>query len=171
MQEGHVVAYTSWQLRKHEVNYQTHDLELAGIVHAHKSLKYIFMQIDLNLRQMKWLELIKDYDLGINYHPRKVNVVDDALSRWSHANHLVVKSILSELCGEFANLKIVANTKVMEMEVDCSLLQEIRKGQVEMRRFKRLGIISRKRSHLVFQKMIKVYYGTKEGSMCLTLRS
>jgi hypothetical protein len=88
----------------------------------HKSLKYIFTQTDLNLRQRRCLELIKDYDLEINYHPGKANVVADALSRRSHANHLVVKSIPSELCDEFAKMKIVANTIVMEMEVDSSLL-------------------------------------------------
>jgi hypothetical protein len=98
MQDGHVVAYASWQLRKHEVNYLTHDLELATVAHAlkiwrhylmgkryelymdHKNLKYIFMQSDMNLRQRRWLELIKDYDLGINYHPGKANVVADTLS-------------------------------------------------------------------------------------------
>jgi hypothetical protein len=97
----------------------------------HKSLKYIFMQSDLNLRQKRWLELIKDYDLGINYHSGKANVVADSLSRRSNANHLVVKSIPSELCDEFAKLKIVANIEVMEMEVASSLLQEIHRGQVE----------------------------------------
>jgi hypothetical protein len=149
MQDGHVVVYASWHLRKHEVNYLTHDLELANVVHAlkiwwhylmekrcelymdHKSLKYIFVQSYLNLRQRRWLELIKDYNLGINYHPRKANIVADALSQRSHANHLVLKSIPSVLCDEFAKLKIVANTKVMEMEVGSSLLQEIRRGQVE----------------------------------------
>jgi hypothetical protein len=122
------------------VNYPTHDLELAAVVHAlkiwrhylmgkrcelytdHKNLKYIFMKSDLNLRQRRWSELIKDYDLGINYHPRKANVVADTLSRRFHANHWVVKSIPSELCDEFAKLKIVANTKVVEMEVYSSLL-------------------------------------------------
>jgi hypothetical protein len=97
----------------------------------HKSLKYIFTQLDLNLRQRRWLELFKDYDLGINYHPGKANVVADALSRRLHENHLVVKSIPSELCDNFAKLKIVANTEVVEMEVGSSLLQEIHKGQVE----------------------------------------
>jgi hypothetical protein len=94
MQDGHMVAYPSRQLRKHEAHYPTHDLELAAIVHAlkiwrhylmgkrcglytdHKSLKYIFTQSNLNLRQRRWLELIKDYDLGINYHPEKANVVE-----------------------------------------------------------------------------------------------
>jgi hypothetical protein len=87
-----------------------------------KSLKYIFMQSDLSLRQRRWLELIKNYDLGINYHLEKANVVANTLSRRSHANHLVVKSIPSELCDEFAMLKIVANTEVVEMEVVSSLL-------------------------------------------------
>jgi hypothetical protein len=91
-------------------------------------MKYIFTQSDLNLRQRKWLEVIKDYDLGINYHPRKANVVANALSRRSHANYLVVKSIPSKLCDEFVKLKIVANTEVIEMEIDSSLLQEIHRG-------------------------------------------
>jgi hypothetical protein len=143
MVTSHVVVYASQQLRKHEVNYLTHDLELAVVVHTlkiwrhylmgkrcelytdHKSLKYIFTQSDLNLWQRRWLELIKNYDLGVNYHPGIANVVADALSRRSHANHLVVKSIPSELCDEFAKLKLVANTEVVEMEVGSSLLQEI----------------------------------------------
>jgi hypothetical protein len=106
MQEGHVIAYASRQLRKHELNYPTHDLELAAVVHAlkiwrhyimgtkyqvytdHKSLKYIFTQKDLNLRQHRWLELIKDYDLEIHYHPGKANLVTDALSRKEHVHLL-----------------------------------------------------------------------------------
>jgi hypothetical protein len=146
-----VVAYASWQLRKHEVHYPTHDLELAAVVHAlkiwrhylmgkrcelytdHKSLKYIFAQPNLNLRQRRRLELIKDYNLGINYHPGKANIVADALSRKSHVSQLLVDSMPLELCEEFdkLNLRIIANTKVMEMEVGPSLLQEIHRGQVE----------------------------------------
>jgi hypothetical protein len=89
-------------LRKHEVNYPTHDLELVAVVHAlkiwrhyllgnvcniftdHKSLKYIFTQSELNMRQRRWLELIKDYNLNVHYHLGKANVVVDALSRKSH---------------------------------------------------------------------------------------
>jgi hypothetical protein len=151
MKDGHVVAYASRQLRKHEAHYPTHDLDLAAIVQAlriwrhylmrkrcelymdHKSLKYIFTQSNLNVRQRRWLELIKDYDLGINYHPRKANVVADALSRRSHMSQLVMDNMPFELCEEFEklNLRIVANTKAMEMEVGSSLLQEIQRGQLE----------------------------------------
>ena len=81
------------------MNYPTHDLELAAVVHAlkawrhflmgrrveiytdHKSLEYIFTQRELNMRQRRWIELIKDYDLSIHYHPGKAKVVADALSR------------------------------------------------------------------------------------------
>jgi hypothetical protein len=99
----------------------------------HKSLKYIFTQSNLNLRQRRWLELIKNYDLGINYHLGKANVVADALSRRSHMSQLVVDSMPFELCEEFDKLnhRIIANTKTMEMEVGSSLLQEIRRGQLE----------------------------------------
>ncbi|KAG8472962.1 hypothetical protein CXB51_034879 [Gossypium anomalum] len=99
MQEGKVVAFASRQLKPHERNYPTHDLELTAVVFAlkiwrhylygekcrvytdHKSLKYLMSQKDLNLRQRRWLELLKDYELVINYHPGKANVVADALSR------------------------------------------------------------------------------------------
>ena len=98
MQEGRVIAYASRQLKPHEKRYPVHDLELAAVILAlkiwrhyifgerckiftdHKSLKYILTQKELNMRQRRWLELIKDYDLEILYHPRKANVMDDALS-------------------------------------------------------------------------------------------
>jgi hypothetical protein len=98
IQGGRVVSYASHQLRKHEENYPIHDLELAALVHTlkiwmhylighqceiysdHKSLKYICTQTDVNLKQQRWLELIKYYDLRINYHPDKANVIADALS-------------------------------------------------------------------------------------------
>nr|GFC77582.1 retrotransposon protein, putative, Ty3-gypsy subclass [Tanacetum cinerariifolium] len=98
---GKVIACASRQLKPYEVNYPTHDLELAAVVFAlkiwrhylygescdiftdHKSLKYIFTQRELNMRQRRWLELLKDYDTNIQYHPGKANVVADVLSRKS----------------------------------------------------------------------------------------
>jgi hypothetical protein len=99
----------------------------------HKTLKYIFTQSNLNLRQRRWLELINDYDLWINYHPEKANVVADTLSRRSHMSQLVANSMSFELCEEFdkLNLRIIVNTEAMEMEVSSSLLQEIRRRQRE----------------------------------------
>jgi hypothetical protein len=99
MQMQRVVAYASCQLRVHEQNYPTHDLELATTVFTlkmwrhylygvqfelftdHKSLRYLFSQKELNQRQSRWLEFIKDYEFALQYHPGKVNVVADALSR------------------------------------------------------------------------------------------
>ncbi len=99
MQHGRVIAYASCQLKDYEKNYPTHDLVLVAIVFAlklwrhylygehceiftdHKSLKYLFTQNELNLRLRRWLELLKDYDLSIQYHPRKTNPVANAFSR------------------------------------------------------------------------------------------
>ncbi|KAD2126026.1 hypothetical protein E3N88_41805 [Mikania micrantha] len=110
MQRGRVIAYASRQLKIHEANYPTHDLELAAVVFAlkiwrhylygvrstiytdHKSLKYFFEQKDLNMRQRRWLELLKDYDCDILYHPGKANVVADALSRKTDHPAIRVKS-------------------------------------------------------------------------------
>ena len=96
-----MIAYASRQLKPHEKNYPTHDLELAAVVFAlkiwrhylygvhvdvftdHKSLQYVFTQRELNLRQRRWLELLKDYDMSVLYHSGKATVVADALSRVS----------------------------------------------------------------------------------------
>jgi hypothetical protein len=106
MQEGRVISYSSRQLRHHEEHYPTQDLELAAVVMQlrtwhhyllgnvvhiytdHKSLKYIFTQPDFNMRRQRWLELIKDYELEVHYHPGKANVVVDALSHKAHCNCL-----------------------------------------------------------------------------------
>jgi hypothetical protein len=150
MQEGHMIAYMSRELRKHELNYPTHDLELAVVVHAlkiwrhyimgtkcqvytdHKSLNYIFNQKDLNLRQRRWLELIKDYDLEIHYHPGKANLVTDALSQKEHVHATIVTQLPYELVEDFRrlNLGIVAHTEGVTIEVEPTLEQEICKGQI-----------------------------------------
>jgi hypothetical protein len=98
MQDSRVIAYSSRQLCCHEEHYPTYDLELAVVVHALQTWRhYLFRNVlhiltdhkaILNMRQRRWLELIKDYDLEIHYHPGKVNVVADALSRKAHYNYL-----------------------------------------------------------------------------------
>jgi hypothetical protein len=149
MQQGKVVAYSSWQLKVHEKNYPTHDLELAVVVHAlktwihylygqkcdiytdHKSLKYIFTQSELNMRQRRWLELIKVYELEIHYHPGKANIVGNALSRKSQVNMLVAHPMSFELAKEFDTLSLgfLNNTQGVAIELEPTLEQDISKGQ------------------------------------------
>ena len=97
----------------------------------HKSLKYIFTQKELNLRQRIWLELIKDYDMKLHYHPGKANVVADALSRKSYANILESKGLLKELAENIMELRleIVPRGFVATMEVHSTLLDKIREAQ------------------------------------------
>jgi hypothetical protein len=85
----------------------------------HKSLKYIFTQLELNLRQRRWLELIKDYDLNIHYHPSKANVVGDALSRKHYCNNLMVQKEQPALYEEMEklSLEIVEEGQLNELRV------------------------------------------------------
>jgi hypothetical protein len=149
MQEGRVIAYASRQLRRHEGHYPTHDLELAAVVHAlkiwrhyllgnichlytnHKSLKYIFTQSGLNMRQRRWLELIKDYDLEIHYHPGKANVVADALSRKASCDCLTVKTPDITLCQEMEklNLGMIQHGTLTQLKLESVLLQKIIEAQ------------------------------------------
>ena len=105
----------------------------------HKSLKYIFTQSDLNLRQRRWLELIKDYDLEVHYHPGKANVVADALSRKSYANGIQITSMPAELCAEMEYLNLSLVTNAMELVIEPTLEQEIRKGQLEDEKLKEIA--------------------------------
>ena len=162
MQDDRVVAYASRQLKKHEENYPTHDLELAEVVHAlkiwrhylirnkceiftdHKSLKYIFTQPDLNLRQRRWLELIKDYNLSIRYHPGKANVVANALSRKSYCHHLTTLDQRPELAQEVhqLNLQIVPYGTVNTLHLCLTLEDQIKEAQTKDREIKRLKVKS-----------------------------
>ena len=97
----------------------------------HKSLKYIFTQKELNLRQRRWLELIKDYDMRLHYHPGKANVVADALGRKSHVNTLMTGELpkllakdLRELC-----LEIVPRGYLATLEIQSTLMERIREAQ------------------------------------------
>ena len=138
-------------MKTHEQNYATHDLELAAVVFAlklwrhylygtrfevftdHKSLKYIFTQNDLNLRQRRWMEYLKDYDFQLSYHPGKANVVADALSRknkvdkgqqlarlWAMSVEVVSINPVEQITGLLANL-IISN----------DLVDQVKFGQLE----------------------------------------
>ncbi|KAA0042118.1 pol protein [Cucumis melo var. makuwa] len=134
MQQGKVVAYDSRQLKNHEQNYLTHDLELAAVVFAlkiwrhylygkkiqiftdHKSLKYFFTQKELNMRQRRWLQLVKDYDCEILYHPSKANVVVDALSRnVSHSAALITRH--APLHRDFERAEIAVSVGAVTMQL------------------------------------------------------
>ncbi|KAL0534284.1 hypothetical protein IC582_028573 [Cucumis melo] len=134
MQQGKVVAYASRQLKSHEQNYPTHDLELAAVVFAlkiwrhylygekiqiftdHKSLKYFFTQKELNMRQRRWLELVKDYDCEILYHPGKANVVADALSRKvSHSAALITRQAPLHRDLERAVIAVSVGAVIMQL--------------------------------------------------------
>jgi hypothetical protein len=109
-----VISYSLQQLRRHVEHYPTHDLELAAVVMAlriwryyllgivvhiytdHKILKYIFTQPDLNMRQRRWLELTKDYEIEVHYHPGKENVIVDVLSCKAHCNYLPTICLIGE---------------------------------------------------------------------------
>ena len=147
MQDGKVVAYASRQLKPHEQNYSTHDLELAAVVFAlkiwghylygekcriftdHKSMKYLLTQKDLNLRQRRWLELFKDYDCIIDYHPGKANVMVDALSRkMIYALSLKDRDWRFDSDGALlAQLRVIPDLKqmIVNAQKDDTKLQEI----------------------------------------------
>jgi hypothetical protein len=139
MQEVRVISYSSHQLRRHKENYPTHDLELAAmvmtlrtwqhyllgnVVHIymdHKSLKYIFTQPNLNMRQRRWLELIKHYELEVHYHPGKANVVVDVLSHKAHCNYFpVVRST-----GEESSTRVLPDLSLFNITLTTTLRSEM----------------------------------------------
>jgi hypothetical protein len=134
-----VISYSSGQLRRHKEHYPTHDLELVAVVMAlrtwqhyllgnvvhiytcHKSLNYIFTQPDLNMRQRRWLEFIKDYELEVHYHPGKANVAADALSHKAHCNYLPAVC----LTGEESSTSVLPDLPLFNITLTLTLNREI----------------------------------------------
>ncbi|GKB85313.1 putative reverse transcriptase domain-containing protein [Tanacetum coccineum] len=134
MQREKVIAYASQQLKPHEENYTTHDLELGAVVFAlkiwrhylygtkctvftdHKSLQHILDQKELNMRQRRWLELLADYDCEIRYHPGKANVVADALSRKERIKPLRVRALVMTLHPKLPSQILKAQTEAIKEE-------------------------------------------------------
>jgi len=160
MQERRLVAYASRQLKVHEKNYLTHDLELVVVVFAlktwrhylygsqfqvfsdHKSLKYLFYQKELNMMQRRWMEYLKDYDFELLYHPDKANVVTDALSRKKiHKTTMMVKEL--ELIEKLRDMNLGIQLgedsilgSVLTLTSDLmGLIREGQKGDAELQQF------------------------------------
>ncbi|GKB62693.1 reverse transcriptase domain-containing protein [Tanacetum coccineum] len=134
MQRMKVIAYASRQLKIHEKNYTTHDLELGAVVFAlkiwrhylygtkcvvftdHKSLQHILDQKDLNMRQRRWIELLSDYDCEIRYHPGKANVVADALSRKERIEPLRVRALVMTIGLDLPSRILEAQKEAIKVE-------------------------------------------------------
>ncbi|GJW55106.1 putative reverse transcriptase domain-containing protein [Tanacetum coccineum] len=134
MQREKVIAYASRQLKPNEEKYTTHDIELGAVVFAlkiwrhylygtkctvftdHKSLLHIHDQKDLNMRQRRWLELLADHDCEIRYHPGKVNVVADALSRKERIKPLRVKSLVITIHPKLPSQILKVQTEALKEE-------------------------------------------------------
>ncbi|GJR90959.1 putative reverse transcriptase domain-containing protein [Tanacetum coccineum] len=134
MQRMKVIAYASRQLKIHEKNYTTHDLELGAVVFAlkiwrhylygtkcivftdHKSLQHILDQKDLNMRQRRWIELLSDYDCEIRYHPGKANVVADALSRKERIKPLRVRALVMTIGLDLPSRILEAQKEAVKVE-------------------------------------------------------
>ncbi|XP_043725728.1 uncharacterized protein LOC122672298 [Telopea speciosissima] len=152
MQGDKVVAYASHQLKEYERNYPTHDLELAAVVFAlkiwrhylygekseiysdHKSLKYFFTQKELNMRLRRWLELMKDYDCTIHYHPGKANVVEDALSKKSQTLSIASLAVTEELIKEARKMDLEllgegVTLSLASLTVQSTLVEKIKAAQ------------------------------------------
>ncbi|GJV16076.1 putative reverse transcriptase domain-containing protein [Tanacetum coccineum] len=134
MQREKVIAYASRQLKPHEENYTTHDLELGVVVFAlkiwrhylygtkctvftdHKSIQHILDQKELNMRQRRWLDLLTDYDCKICYHPGKANVVTDALTRKERIKPLRVRAFVMTLHPKLPSQILEAQTEAIKEE-------------------------------------------------------
>nr|GFB62968.1 putative reverse transcriptase domain-containing protein [Tanacetum cinerariifolium] len=132
MQREKVISFASCQLKIHEKNYMTHDLELGTVVFAfkiwrhylygtkyivftdHKSLQHILDQKELNMRQRRWLELLSDYDCETRYHPGKANVIADALSRKEREPPLRVRALVMTIGLDLPRQILNAQTEMYQ---------------------------------------------------------
>ena len=189
-QRGKVVAYASRQLRVHEKNYPTHDLELAAVIFAlkiwrhyllgeqvkiftdHKSLKYIFTQKELNMRQRRWLELMADYNIDLQYHPGKVNVVPDALSRYPAVMMLTEQSRLrQEICDWDMEVVLPGITaEFMSLQIRSGIVDRIKAAQGTDPRLLRIReqVVAGLRDDMIIMRM--VHCASAVGSVCLRER-
>nr|GEV96749.1 reverse transcriptase domain-containing protein [Tanacetum cinerariifolium] len=129
-----VISYASRQLKIHEKNYTTHDVELGAVVFTlkiwrhylygtkctvftdHKSLQHILDQKELNMRQRRWLELLSDYGCDIRYHPGKANVIVDALSRKERESPLRVRALVMTIGLDLPRQILNAQTEARKLE-------------------------------------------------------
>jgi hypothetical protein len=130
----------------------------------HKSLKYIFTQPDLNMRQIRWLEMIKDYEQEVHYHPGKANVVADALSRKAHCNYLsVVHST-----GEESSTQVLPDLSLFNITLTLTLRSEIIAAQ---KHDKGMGHIKKRMQEgdpkvTCFHEDVKTHCGSRIGWLC-----
>ncbi|GJV83405.1 putative reverse transcriptase domain-containing protein, partial [Tanacetum coccineum] len=152
-----VIAYASRQLKVHEKNYTTHDLELGSVVFAlkiwrhylygtkctvftdHKSLQHFLDQKEVNMRQRRWLELLSDYDCDIRYHPGKANIVADVLSRKERIEPLRVRALVMTIGLDLPKQILEAQIEAQKLEnlvnedVGGMIRKDIPKEKLELR--------------------------------------
>ncbi|GJZ97060.1 putative reverse transcriptase domain-containing protein [Tanacetum coccineum] len=176
MQREKVIAYSSQQLKVHEKNYTTHDLELGSVVFAlkiwrhylygtrcimftdHKSLQHILNQKELNMRQRRWLELLSDYDCDIRYHPGKANVVTDALSRKERIKPLRVRALVMTIGLDLPKRILEAQIAAQRPE---NLVNE------DGRRYEPIGIYPGKNGTLACRLNTNVYTQSRVGYLAI----
>ncbi|GKB68894.1 putative reverse transcriptase domain-containing protein [Tanacetum coccineum] len=174
MQRNKVIAYASRQLKIHEKNYTTHDLELGAVVFAlkiwrhylygtksviytdHKSLQHIFDQKELNMRQRRWIELFSDYECEIRYHPGKANVVADALSRKERVKPKRVRAMAMTIHSGVKGMILAAQSEAFDQE---NVMNERLHGLDQQMERKRDG-------SLYFMDRIWIPFGRAEPSNC-----